>query len=68
MTVVSDLRGVISKQTPSLYKRRIGHAEHLINAAAFNRINTVGPSKPRILGSMERTGTEKVKCSHHLKW
>ena len=67
-TVVNDLRKVILKQTPPSYKRRIGHAENLINAAAFNRTNTVGPSKPRILGSMGRTGTEKVNCSHHLKW
>ena len=68
VTIVSDLRKVISKETPPLYKRRMGHAENLINAAAINRINTVGPSKSRILGSMGRTGTEKVKCSHHLKW
>ena len=68
VTVFSDLRKVISKQTPPLYKRRIGHAENLIHAAAFNRTNTVGPSKPRILGSMGRTGTEKVKFFHHLKW
>ena len=68
VTVVNDLRKVILKQTPPLYKRRIGHVENSKYAAAFNRKNTEGPSKSRILGSMGRTGTEKVKCSHHLKW
>ena len=65
VTFVGDLRKVILKQTPPLYKRRIGHAENLINAAAFNRLNTVGPSKPRIPGSLGRTDAEKVNCSHH---
>ena len=31
----------MSKLTPPLNKRRIGNAKNLINAAAFNRINTV---------------------------
>ena len=43
VTVVSDLRKVISKQTPPLYKRRIRNAENLVDAAAFNRIKTVCP-------------------------
>ena len=41
VTVVSDLRKVISKQTPPLNKGRIGSAENEINAATFNRMNTV---------------------------
>ena len=32
VTVVNDLRKVILKQTPPLYKRRIGHVENLIYA------------------------------------
>ena len=40
VTVVSDLRRVISKQTPPLNKGRIGNEENEINTAAFNRINT----------------------------
>ena len=34
-------KNVISKYTPPLNKRRIGNAKNLINAAAFNRKNTV---------------------------
>ena len=64
VTVVSDLRKVISKQIPPsnkcppLHKRRIRNTENLINAAAFNQINTVQST----LSKMDtfRTGT---KCS-----
>ena len=35
------LKKVISKQTSPWNKRRIGNAENFINAAAFDRINSV---------------------------
>ena len=42
VTVVNDfVMNVAPEDTPPLNKRRIGNAENLINAAAFNRINTV---------------------------
>ena len=48
MTVVSDFEiNVALKQMPPLNKRRIGNAKNSINAAAFNRINTV------LLGRLE---------------
>ena len=60
VTVVGDLRKVISKQMPPLYMSKccIGNAENLINSMVFNQINMVilhFPWLPSICFSYLRT-------------
>ena len=67
VTVVSDLRKVISKQTPPLNKGRIGNAEKEINTAAFNRINTAADRKFFwIFGFLSHSDRILTDCPNHF--
>ena len=69
VTVVSDLRKVISKQTPPLNKGRIGNAENEINAATFNRMNTGADRKFFwIFGFMSHSDRILTDCPNHFPY
>ena len=67
VTVVSDLRKVISKQTPPLNKGRIGNDENEINTAAFNRINTGADRKFFLdFGFLSHSARILTVCPNHF--
>ena len=67
VSVVTDLRKVISKQTPPLNKGRTGNAENEINAAAFNRINTVANRRFFwIFGFLSHSDRILTDCPNHF--
>ena len=67
VSVATDLRKVISKQTPPLNKGRTGNAENEINAAAFNRINTVANRRFFwIFGFLSHSDRILTDCPNHF--